>query len=32
MFLEILIMFLSSLGAKTSIGNFLKFLKAYVIF
>jgi hypothetical protein len=32
MFLEILIMFLSSLGAKTFIGIFLEFLKAYIIF
>jgi hypothetical protein len=32
MFLEILIMFLSSLGAKTFIGFFLEFLKAYIIF
>jgi hypothetical protein len=32
MFLEILIMFLSSLGAKTFIGIFLEFLKTYIIF
>jgi hypothetical protein len=31
MFLEILIMFFSSLGAKTFIGIFLEFLKAYII-
>jgi hypothetical protein len=32
MFLEILIMFLSSLGAKTFIGIFLEFLKVSIIF
>jgi hypothetical protein len=32
MFLETIIMFLSSLGGKTFIGIFLKFLKAYIIF
>jgi hypothetical protein len=32
MFLEILIMFLSLLGAKTFIGNFLEFLKVFIIF
>jgi hypothetical protein len=32
MFLKILIIFLSLLGAKTFIGIFLEFLKAYIIF
>jgi hypothetical protein len=32
MFLEILIMVFESLGAKTFIGIFLEFLKAYIIF
>jgi hypothetical protein len=32
MFLETLIMFLSSLGDKTFIGIFLEFLKASIIF